>query len=288
MFKSLDEIYNALAHGQPAPVAAPSYIDFIEDNARYQASPRYAQDRAYWLDKYRQMPEPLLLPRHPQRQTSPAAQTQVYTQPLPTLLHERMKQVARAYGASAFHVLLAALHVYFSRSTQRDEWVVGLPILNRSGARFKSTLGLFAQVSAVRMGFGRESTFAELVRAIRDELRKDFRHQRFPVSEMNRALGLLREERSQLFEVTVSYEQGTHDYRYGEASGRIIKASNVEEATPLAVHLLSSLANDDARLYLIYSEAYFSADQVKALAERWLLILEQGLEAVNLPVADST
>jgi arthrofactin-type cyclic lipopeptide synthetase A len=125
MFKSLDEIYNALAHGQPAPVAAPSYIDFIEDNARYQASPRYAQDRAYWLDKYRQMPEPLLLPRHPQRQTGPAAQTQVYTQPLPTLLHERMKQVARAYGASAFHVLLAALHVYFSRSTQRDEWVVG-------------------------------------------------------------------------------------------------------------------------------------------------------------------
>ncbi|KAA8744430.1 amino acid adenylation domain-containing protein [Pseudomonas koreensis] len=286
MFKSLDEIYNALAHGQPAPVAAPSYIDFIEDNARYHASPRYAQDRAYWLDKYRQLPEPLLLPRHQQSLAGQTAQTQVYAQPLPALLHERMQQVARAFGASAFHVLLAALHVYFSRTAQRDEWVVGLPILNRSGARFKSTLGLFAQVSAVRMGFGRHCTFAELVRAIREELRKDFRHQRFPVSEMNRALGLLREERSRLFEVTVSYEQGTHDYRYGEASGRIIKASNVEEATPLAVHLLSNLANDDARLYLIYSEAYFSADEVKALAERWLLILEQGLEAVNLAVAD--
>ncbi|WP_460357685.1 amino acid adenylation domain-containing protein [Pseudomonas sp. G3-39] len=286
MFKSLDEIYNALAHGQPTPVAAPSYIDFIEDNARYHASPRYAQDRAYWLDKYRQLPEPLLLPRHQQSLAGQTAQTQVYAQPLPALLHERMQQVARAFGASAFHVLLAALHVYFSRTAQRDEWVVGLPILNRSGARFKSTLGLFAQVSAVRMGFGRHCTFAELVRAIREELRKDFRHQRFPVSEMNRALGLLREERSQLFEVTVSYEQGTHDYRYGEASGRIIKASNVEEATPLAVHLLSNLANDDARLYLIYSEAYFNADEVKALAERWLLILEQGLEAVNLAVAD--
>ena len=286
MFKSLDEIYNALAHGQPAPVAAPSYIDFIEDNARYHASPRYAQDRAYWLDKYRQLPEPLLLPRHQQSLAGQTAQTQVYAQPLPALLHERMQQVARAFGASAFHVLLAALHVYFSRTAQRDEWVVGLPILNRSGARFKSTLGLFAQVSAVRMGFGRHCTFAELVSTIREELRKDFRHQRFPVSEMNRALGLLREERSQLFEVTVSYEQGTHDYRYGEASGRIIKASNVEEATPLAVHLLSNLANDDARLYLIYSEAYFNADEVKALAERWLLILEQGLEAVNLAVAD--
>ncbi|RBL69027.1 non-ribosomal peptide synthetase [Pseudomonas sp. MWU13-2625] len=286
MFKSLDEIYNALAQGRPVPVSAPSYIDFIEDNARYHASPRYAQDRTYWLDKYRQLPEPLLLPRYQQSLAGNAAQTQVHAQPLPALLHQRMKQVAREFGASAFHVLLAALHVYFSRTAERDEWVVGLPILNRSGARFKSTLGLFAQVSAVRMGFGRERTFAELISTIREELRKDFRHQRFSVSEMNRALGLLREERSQLFEVTVSYEQGAHDYRYGEASGRMIKASNQEEATPLAVHLLSNLTNDDARLYLIYSEAFFAADEVKALADRWLLILEQGLEAVNLPVAD--
>ncbi|WP_025109114.1 non-ribosomal peptide synthetase [Pseudomonas sp. H1h] len=286
MLKSLDEIYNALAHGRPAPATAPSYIDFIEDNARYHGSPRYTLDRAYWLDKYRELPEPLLLPRHQQSLAGAAAQTQVLAQPLPALLHQRMKQVAREFGASAFHVLLAALHVYFSRTAQRDEWVVGLPILNRSGARFKSTLGLFAQISAVRMGFGREQTFGELIRAIRDELKKDFRHQRFPLSEMNRALGLLREDRSQLFELTVSYEQDTHDYRYGEALARVTKVSNVEEATPLAVHLLSNLANDDARLYLIYSEAYFSAEEVKALAERWLLILEQGLEAVNLPVME--
>jgi arthrofactin-type cyclic lipopeptide synthetase A len=61
--------------------------------------------------------------------------------------------------------------VYFSRSTQRDEWwwVADSQPLRRA---LQIHLGLFAQVSAVRMGFGRESTFAELVRAIRDELRK--------------------------------------------------------------------------------------------------------------------
>ncbi|PGR44831.1 thioester reductase, partial [Bacillus cereus] len=140
------------------------------------------------------------------------APTRIFSQVFPARLHERMKQVAREYGASAFHVLLAAIHVYFSRSAQRDEWVVGVPLLNRSGARFKSTLGLFTQVSAVRMGFGRELSFKTLVKAIHDELKKDFRHQRFPLSEMNRALGLLREDRSQLFEVTVSYERDAHEY----------------------------------------------------------------------------
>lgn len=67
------------------------------------------------------------------------------------MLHQRMKDCARQPGGLAFHVLLAALHVYFSRSGQRDEWVVGLPILNRCGARFKGTLGLFTQVSAMRV-----------------------------------------------------------------------------------------------------------------------------------------
>ncbi|MBK5533687.1 amino acid adenylation domain-containing protein [Pseudomonas sp. TH08] len=286
MLDSLDEIYNALAVGNPAPDSAPSYIDFIEDDARYRHSPRYALDRAYWLDKYQSMPEPLLVPRYQQDFAGKDVQTRVFARELAPRLHERMKQVGRDLGASAFHVLLAALHVYFSRTAQRDEWVVGLPILNRSGARYKSTIGLFAQVSAVRMGFGRELSFGELIMAIRDELKRDFRHQRFPLSEMNRALGLLREDRGQLFELTVSYEQDAHEHRYGEALARVIKVSSLEEATPLAVHLLSNDGNDSASLYLIYSEAYFTADEIQAIAERWLLILEQGLEELSLSVLD--
>ncbi|WP_085589481.1 MULTISPECIES: non-ribosomal peptide synthetase [unclassified Pseudomonas] len=286
MLKSLDEIYNALASGDQPPEEAPSYVDFILDDARYHGSARYEQDRAYWLDKYRHVPERLLLPRHQERHGPAAAPSRIFSQPFPVSLHERMKQVAREFGASAFHVLLAAMHVYFSRSAQRDEWVVGVPLLNRSGARFKSTLGLFTQVSAVRMGFGRELSFSQLIVAIRDELKQDFRHQRFPLSEMNRALGLLREDRSQLFELTVSYEQDIHEYRYGEARGEVVKVSNHEEGTPLSVHLLSNRSNEKDSLYLVYNEAYFDADDIKALAERLLWVLEQGLEDAGLAVAD--
>ena len=286
MLKSLDEIYNALALGQQPPDSAPSYVDFIHDDARYYESARYARDRAYWLDKYRHLPEPLLLPRYQERFAGATAPTRIFSQVFPARLHDRMKQVAAEYGASALHFLLAAMHVYFSRIGQRDEWVVGLPLLNRSGARFKSTLGLFTQVSAVRMGFGREQAFGALVKAVRDELKQDFRHQRFPLSEMNRALGLLREDRSQLFEVTVSYERDAHEYRYGEARGRVVKVSNHEEGTPLSVHLLSSRGDEEDSLYLVYNEAYFDADEIAALCGRLLWVLEQGLEDTSLAVGD--
>ena len=278
MLKTLGEIYSALVAGQALALDPVSYTEFVHDDERYRASQRYARDQTYWRDKYRTLPEPLLVARHPFRRTGDKAPARTHVQAFPSGLHERMKQLAGRCQASAFHVLLAALQVYFSRTEQRDDWVVGLPLLNRSGARFKSALGLFAQVSAVRMELGSELGFAELVGKIRDELKRDFRHQRYPLSELNRGLGLLREERAQLFEVSVSYEQDDHDYRYGEALGHTVKVSNGHEHIPLAIHLRSNRYNDKVWLHLVYHRAWFDEREVEALAARLLHLLEQALE----------
>jgi arthrofactin-type cyclic lipopeptide synthetase A len=289
MLQSLGGIYSALQAGRRPEVAAPSYVEFIRDDARYHDSPRYLRDRAYWQDKYQALPEPLLMPRYRERFAREAAgdtPSNNLLQPFPTHLHERMKQWARTCRASAFHVLLAALYVYFTRTAQRDEWVVGLPILNRSNARFKNTLGLFTQVSAVRFRFGEELSFGELVRAVRDVLQQDFRHQRFPLSEMNRSLGLLREDRGQLFDLSLSYEQDDHDYRYGEALGHSVKVCNGHEPLPLAIHLRSNSYNDKAWMHYLYNEAYFQGPEIEALAERLVHVLEQGLANTERPIAE--
>ncbi|AZC38062.1 non-ribosomal peptide synthetase [Pseudomonas chlororaphis] len=291
MLQSLGGIYSALQAGRRPELSAPSYVEFIRDDARYHDSPRYLRDRAYWQDKYRTLPEPLLMPRYRERFAREAAAagdtpSNNLLQPFPTHLHERMKQWAKTCQASAFHVLLAALYVYFTRTLQRDEWVVGLPILNRSNARFKNTLGLFTQVSAVRFSFSQDLPFGELVRAVRDVLKQDFRHQRFPLSEMNRSLGLLREDRGQLFDLSLSYEQDDHDYRYGEALGHSVKVCNGHEPLPLAIHLRSNSYNDKAWMHYLYNEAYFQGGEIEALAERLVHVLEQGLADTRLPIAE--
>ena len=285
MLEALGEIYSALVAGQSPLDSGSSYVDFVQDDARYQASARHERDRAYWLDKYRDLPEPLLAPRYHYRRASDQAPACSAVLEFPPALHERMKQLGAQHQASAFHVLLAALHVYFSRTAQRDDWVVGLPLLNRGGARFKSTLGLFAQVSAMRMDFAPGCGFAELVRGIRDQLKRDFRHQRLALSELNRALGLLREERAQLFEVSVSYEQDDHDYSYGRALAHTVKVSNGHEHTPLAIHLRSNRFDDKAWLHLVCHRAWFDEREIEVLGQHVLHLLEQGLENPGLAVA---
>ncbi|KCU98032.1 non-ribosomal peptide synthetase, partial [Pseudomonas syringae] len=286
MMKSLGELYTAQIEGHSLELDAPRYSDFIIDDARYHASPRFAKDKAYWLDKYRSLPEPLLVSRYHNRRATDPAPSHAWVQALPGVLHARLKQFAERHNASTFHVLLAALHVYFTRTTQRKEWVVGLPLLNRTGAHFKATLGHFAQVSAVRMAFAEGLDFGALVVEVRDALKRDFRHQRFPVSELNRSLELSREERAQLFEVSVSYELEDHAYRYGEAQAKTVKVSNGFEATPLAIHLRSNSLNDDASLHMVHHRAWVDDAEAQAIAGRLLHILKQGVESPALQIDD--
>ncbi|MCI3945658.1 non-ribosomal peptide synthetase [Pseudomonas syringae] len=284
MMKSLGEHYTALINGESLDARAPRYSDFIKDDEQYHVSARHARDKAYWLEKYRNLPEPLLVSRYHNRRATDPAPSCTWVQAFPEALHARMKQFAETHNASAFHVLLAVLHVYFARTTQREEWVVGLPLLNRTGARFKATLGHFAQVSAVRMAFADGLDFAALVVEVRDTLKRDFRHQRFPLSELNRSLELSREERAQLFEVSVSYELENHDYCFGDAQAQTVKVSNGYETTPLAIHLRSNSYNDEAWLHLVYHRAWIDEAEAQAIAGRLLHILEQGLENPTLNI----
>ncbi|NIF30234.1 amino acid adenylation domain-containing protein [Pantoea sp. Tr-811] len=284
-FKQVADYYGLLGQGLPLPEAAPGYRAFIEDDAHYQASSRHGRDREYWMAKYQQLPDALLAPRE-RGALADGDPSAVLDLPFDSRLLARMRALAGELQASAFHVLLAAMHVCCTRTWQRDEWVVGLPVRNRANARFKSTLGLFTQVSALRMDFGRSQPFAGLVRSIRDALKQDFRHQRFALSELNRALGALREERPQLFEVVVSYEEDANELRFGDACGHTVMVCNRHEPTPLSLHLRCNPHSGAAWLHLVHNLAWFSADEVAALAERLLHVLQQGLEQPGLGIAD--
>ncbi|EXL31116.1 syringopeptin non-ribosomal peptide synthetase SypA [Pseudomonas fragariae (ex Marin et al. 2024)] len=283
---SLSELYNAL-HDQHTPdLTAPSYVDFIKDDSQYRGSRRFALDQTYWLDKYRDIPEPLLVPRPrpAQIQNEAPSRSGHLSYGLARDLEQQIDDLALSLNASSFHVLLAVLYVYFTRAYQRDELVIGLPILNRPNASYKKTLGLFTQLSSVRLKFSVDLPFAELVQGICRAVKQDYRSQRFPVSELNRLLELRRAERTQLFDLTFSYERNNHLLRFGQATAHAVKSSNNHEQTPLAIHLRTNAYEAESRLHYIYNEAYFQHDEIAPLAERLRHVLEQGLANPHLPV----
>ncbi|WP_186072006.1 amino acid adenylation domain-containing protein [Burkholderia gladioli] len=283
---SLARIYSALAEGREPELDAPSYLEFVEQDRAFRESPQSERQRAYWLDKYRSVPDPLFAPRSRERFDGPVAPSGHHALCLPRAFYDRIAAFARRCESTPFHVILGLLHVYFSRTAQRDELAIGLPILNRSNARMRQTAGMFTGVSAVRLGYDPAQRFDELLKSLGQTLKQDYRHQRFPISELNRSLGLLQARRAQLFDISVSYERDDYDMRFGESPAQVHMCSNGHEQLPLALHIRENRFDANAWIHFMYNRAYFEQEEVEAIGARFEQLLGQVLEDARVPVAD--
>ncbi|MBC7213339.1 MAG: non-ribosomal peptide synthetase, partial [Pseudomonas sp.] len=110
--------------------------------------------------------------------------------------------------------------------------------------------------------------------------------QRLPLSELNRVLGLSREARGQLFEITVSYEEEGHDLRYGSLGAHSVKVCNDHEPTPLSIYLRSNPHNGKAWLHLVHNQAWLAPEEVEVFTARLLHVLAQGLARPQAGIDD--
>ncbi|WP_186025090.1 condensation domain-containing protein, partial [Burkholderia gladioli] len=279
---AIARIYTALEQGESPDGSAPSYRDFVEADTAYRASPLFERHRQYWLDKYKDLPEPLLPHRH-SLPTLPAF-SQHHTWRLPRSLYESLEALAASRQVGVFHTILALVYTYFARTAQRDDLVLGLPILNRSSAAYKATAGLFVGISPVRLQLDSASSFVEIAAAIARILKQDYRYQRYPVSELNRDLELQRHGRAQLFDLVVSYERSKETLRFGTAQAQRIKCSNGYERTPLSIHVREDVTNEDIWMHFIYSAACFEPADIAAMEQRFATMLAFVLDHPDAPV----
>jgi amino acid adenylation domain-containing protein len=280
--RSLGAIYTALVNGEKVDLAAPSYAEFVRDDQAYLGSERYQRDRAYWLDKYPHPPEPLFRPRGRDRSGTQPAPSESRTLRLPRAVYDRLIALARENQSSVYHVLLALLYAYLVRTSGRDQVVMGLPVLNRPNAVLKKTAGLCVGVSAIAFRFAADASFRELVAGIERTLKRDYRHQRFPISELNREVGLRQAGRHQLFDLRVSYERHDGDVMFGPATRtEVILLLNRHEPTPLTLFVREFQNDQDVRLEFAYNSAFFDAAEIQALIDRFSRGLQFVLDAEN-------
>jgi non-ribosomal peptide synthetase component F len=271
--RSLAEIYSSLAEQAWSEIApSPSYTAFIASDREYVESGAFERDQQYWLGQYANgAPEPLLQARHhaAAQGRSGLVGSAVQSMHLPRTIYRELEALAAEHGASVFHVLLGALYVYFTRTGQREDFAVGLPVLNRSNAQMRATAGLFVGVTPAHLQFGQDLSFAELIRQIGKALKGHFRHQKFPVSEVNRAVGL-QASRSALFDVTLSFENSDNDMCFGNTIGQLIPVLNRSAQAPLTVFVRDF---HDVQLDFVHNLAYLDEAEVQALQTRFRTIL---------------
>ena len=282
--RSLAHIYTRLAAAEELAISGHSYVTFVENDLAYARSAEFAGHRKYWLARYDPPPAPLVT-QYPivVRQTVGSACEQVS---VPRSLFQRLREFAKARGTTPFRVLLSALYVYFTRTAERTEFVVGIPMLNRTTSEARRTAGLFASVSPARLDFGTRLAFDELVLKIDESLKRDSHYQRFPIEEITRALATEPRLHSSLYDVSFSYQRFDYDSTFAGIETHTTWLFNGWEQTPLAIFVQDFHAQCDVKIDFSYNLAYFTAEDIRAIQARWLNTLEAALNNGSAGIQD--
>ncbi|MCX4756931.1 amino acid adenylation domain-containing protein [Kitasatospora purpeofusca] len=182
------ELYTSLTTGtRPTDRTFATPAEVAAEEAAYRAGPEHAADRAFWRDRLAGADAPATLPGG--TPAGPAGLPRLATS-LPAGTLPRLEAAAKAARATWAELVIAATAGYLHRLAGTEDVVLGLPLANRRGPAALRTPVATANVLPLRLAVHPRDTAAELLRRVVLEVRDVRRHQRYPLEDLRRDLGL--------------------------------------------------------------------------------------------------
>lgn len=269
------DLYARLAGDDVADIARPSFVSYMGEQASYVGSTSYALSREYWLAQYETMPRPFLAPRPAPCAEQPVRSHRVSTTIDATLFHA-LNALARRSGANIVSIFQSALYVHFSRAYGCDDLVICSPVHNRKTADEKAIIGSLVNVNAVRVVARGDPRFSELVRDVTQLQRRNYRHSRFPMGDLIRAL---RERHpswaNPLHQLAFNYQKLDFELNVEGHAVETEYFTHDREQVPLTFVVCDYGAGQDVALHLDFRTDYLDSAEATAIVERILGLLRQ-------------
>ncbi len=267
--------YTRLQQGAAPTLDSPgAYLEFIESGQAYLDSAACRRDAEYWTQQWPRLQEPALPPRHPAPAPDRLPRAHLARLLVPRRELQALQAQLQALEVSLFDAALCAVALYLQRSRGIEHLAVGMPSLNRGGARWRQTLGMFVSVQPLLLHLQPRMQLGELLADCRHQARTGLRHARYPLSETAHRLQLMRSGRDSLLDVMISLERQSYALRFGPCRLEQARQSFAEEARyPLALTLCEFGEAEEVELVLELSERCFEADEAELLLRRlWHLM----------------
>ncbi|WP_428229100.1 amino acid adenylation domain-containing protein [Flavobacterium sp.] len=259
MFQRLVQNYNEIFEfGDVRTVYPFSYKAFIEDDAAYQNSESFLEDKKYWVQKFQSLPENLFDKIDDAIQINKSSRKELI---IKREVYNQLNGLASDYKCSTFNLILAILYTYFGRKHQNTDFAIGLPVLNRSKSTYKKTVGLFMGISPLKIALDFDASIADLIIDIKNQLRQDYRHQRFPLGKLIQELQVFN-EKERLFNITLSYEKQNYATNFQNTQTRVIPLSHQSERVGLAIYIREFDEMEDVKIDFDYNLNYFDDSRI--------------------------
>ncbi len=254
----------------------PSYLDYISAEKEYVLSERFAKDKAFWEEYLNGLEECVKLKDIDSTHSMDAKR---YSVAMEDSLNEELNNYCKVNRVSPYTVFMTSLAVYMHRTTGKDDFVIGTPVLNRANAKEKKMIGMFVSTMPVRFKIDENATFFDMCKACGSESMTLFRHQKYPYSLIQKDFKEKNDLKENLYSVMLSYQNArfesvsedkakyTTDWVF---SGKI--------QNELEVHIMDMDETGVLQVHFDYQIAAFEDVEMEYFAKRIFSIIKDGIE----------
>ena len=263
----------------------PPYRDFIQSEQTYIGSDRYHLDKAFWSNQFSTLPTLTTLKTRTSERIGLTAKRRSYA--LPEKLTSKIRDYCHENRTSIFALFFAAMSIYINRIKDQDDIVIGTPVLNRSNAREKRTIGMFISTVPLRIKIDQHLTFQEFSRKLDASWFSVLKHQKYPYDLLLRDVRESFPDVEKLFDIAISYQNGKiNRSQQGLAGNAEVRWHFTEHQTEaLYLHINEREGESQILLNYDYLVDLFYAKEIDYIHDHMLRLLWHALDNPQRPIS---
>jgi acyl transferase domain-containing protein/non-ribosomal peptide synthetase component F len=209
LLRDLALLYSAECRGVRAELDTPVQLsEFAREQARRQAGPEAAEDKAFLLKQFSGGSPVLELPADHPRPVSwsfdGARESGLVSAPL----GQKLKALSVAHDCTLFTTLLAAYYLWLNRLTGQEEIVVGIPVADRAMERGDTLVGHCLNFLPLRLRIESHIAFSEFLARVKQTFLDAYEHRHCTFGSVIQKLNLPRDPgRMPLVSVTFNFDR---------------------------------------------------------------------------------
>ena len=252
----------------------PSYIEYIHAEQEYIKSDKFINDKQFWTNYLEGINEAVGL-KEETKKISPKAER--YSIQLEQDINTKIVEYARANRLSPYTIFMTALAIYIHRTTSKQDFVIGTPVLNRSNFKEKQMMGMFVSTMPVRYIIDEKDSFLDMCKKGSTDFMSLFRHQKYPYSLTLEEVHKKTDIKDNLYKVILSYQNAKASYPdQDKYSSSWIFSGQAED--DFAIHIMDMDSDGAMHIHFDYRTDIFQRVEVEYIASRILAIIEDGID----------
>ncbi len=287
LYRELGTLYDAFAAGLPSPLPEPrrQYIEFADWQRSRLTGDALHTDLAYWTSELEGVPTVLELPSDRQRPQIASLRGARRRLPLPQESTAALEELAHDEGATFFDSLLAVFEVLLRRYTGEADFVVGVPVDNRTRPELDDTIGVLLNTVVLRSDLADAPTFRELLQRVRQRVAGAGAHSDLPFELLVRELQPERDlSRHPLFQVLLAINPPEPQLELPGIEAEEIETEVTAAGVDLFLFVQERLGGFDAMWE--YSTDLFDPETIERIHDHFVHLLRAAVDAPDTPVED--